>query len=861
MWICVYRVGSTRCGRVSTGYVPPDLQALPVAASAWAGLSRASTCEASAEVLTVGKIAAGRLVPSVCSVGPQSRSMGVRSLWPSLFALAALLCASAVHGNNKCKGALTCVQCLEIDPICAWCLQEDFGGSSASRCDLLENLIRKGCRENATEFPQGSFQVLQGLPLSEKGLKVDLDKIVQFSPQKIAISLRRGESRSFTVQARQVEDYPVDIYYLMDLSFSMKDDLENIQQLGTKVAMEMAKKTSNLQLGFGAFVDKPVSPYIYMATEDEIKNPCVHMNTVCIPVFGFKNVLKLTEEVNRFNEEVIKQKVSRNRDTPEGGMDAVLQVSVCKEEIGWRQEATHMLVLVTDATSHLALDGRLAGIINPNDGHCHIGQNNEYNASAVLDYPSLALVTEKLTENNINLIFAVTAELTEIYKNYSRMIPGTTVGTVYKDSSNVLELIIDAYEKIRSQVELEILNLPKELSVSFDAICGNDEVILGQKFCTGLQIGDTVNFTVKLEARECPKDEKVKTFMLKPILFKDALEITVNFSCSCECESNAVENSTLCTNGNGTFECGVCKCLPGRFGPYCECEEGDGSTVLQETCSPKKGDPICNNRGECICGQCVCHRSNYGIISGQFCECDDFSCGHYMGKLCSGNGQCQCGECRCFPDWTDNYCNCSTKTEPCRPPVGPMCHGRGECKCGKCVCKGGAYGDQCEKCPTCLDACTFKRPCVECKVFDTGELKEEGKCEQVCRDEIRLVEMLDMEAKSGAKCRYKDENGCIVHFGYHEETSGKSILLVIQEPECPPPLNLLYIILPVMGAILLLALVALLIWKLLVTIHDRKEFAKFEAERVKAKWDTMNNPLYKGPTSTFTNLTYSGKVE
>nr|2KV9_B Chain B, Integrin beta-3 [Homo sapiens] len=49
-----------------------------------------------------------------------------------------------------------------------------------------------------------------------------------------------------------------------------------------------------------------------------------------------------------------------------------------------------------------------------------------------------------------------------------------------------------------------------------------------------------------------------------------------------------------------------------------------------------------------------------------------------------------------------------------------------------------------------------------------------------------------------------------------------------------------------------------LIWKLLITIHDRKEFAKFEEERARAKWDTANNPLYKEATSTFTNITYRG---
>lgn len=60
-------------------------------------------------------------------------------------------------------------------------------------------------------------------------------------------------------------------------------------------------------------------------------------------------------------------------------------------------------------------------------------------------------------------------------------------------------------------------------------------------------------------------------------------------------------------------------------------------------------------------------------------------------------------------------------------------------------------------------------------------------------------------------------------------------------PECPQGPDTLVVLMAVAGAILLLGLVGLLIWKLLVTIHDRKEFAKFEEERANAKWDTVRN--------------------
>jgi protocadherin alpha len=48
------------------------------------------------------------------------------------------------------------------------------------------------------------------------------------------------------------------------------------------------------------------------------------------------------------------------------------------------------------------------------------------------------------------------------------------------------------------------------------------------------------------------------------------------------------------------------------------------------------------------------------------------------------------------------------------------------------------------------------------------------------------------------------------------------------------------IVLGVIGAIVLIGLALLLLWKLLTTIHDRREFAKFEKERMMAKWDTVS---------------------
>lgn len=43
-----------------------------------------------------------------------------------------------------------------------------------------------------------------------------------------------------------------------------------------------------------------------------------------------------------------------------------------------------LLVFVSDADSHFGMDSKMAGIVIPNDGQCHLDGNNEYSMSTVL---------------------------------------------------------------------------------------------------------------------------------------------------------------------------------------------------------------------------------------------------------------------------------------------------------------------------------------------------------------------------------------------------------------------------------------------------------------------------------------------
>jgi len=76
------------------------------------------------------------------------------------------------------------------------------------------------------------------------------------------MTLFSDEAHRITVNYAQAEDYPVDLYYLMDLSNSMEDDKEKLSALGNLLAESMRNITSNFRLGFGSFVDKVVMPYV-----------------------------------------------------------------------------------------------------------------------------------------------------------------------------------------------------------------------------------------------------------------------------------------------------------------------------------------------------------------------------------------------------------------------------------------------------------------------------------------------------------------------------------------------------------------------------------------------------------------------
>lgn len=145
-------------------------------------------------------------------------------------------------------------------------MQEDFGSdSNKPRCDFFTKLYDSGCQTSNIAFPQSEVNVTESREFSDQAASPD--SAVQLRPSRVTLKLRPKQTQRVYAEFKQAFDYPVDLYYLMDLSKSMEDDKDKLGLLGNKLAQEMQKITRNFRLGFGSFVDKTVMPYISTVEE------------------------------------------------------------------------------------------------------------------------------------------------------------------------------------------------------------------------------------------------------------------------------------------------------------------------------------------------------------------------------------------------------------------------------------------------------------------------------------------------------------------------------------------------------------------------------------------------------------------
>ncbi|XP_064410733.1 integrin beta-1 [Latimeria chalumnae] len=657
-------------------------------------------------------------------------------------------CVLGHEGENECLKAKanSCGECIQSGSSCGWCTEGDFlhqGEPTSARCDNSIALKIKGCPEEKIENPRGSKTILVDEEITshigtEEKLKPE--EIIQIQPQKLELNLRLGEPQTFELKFKRVEDHPIDLYYLMGLSSSRQDDLEKMKSLGTDLMLEMKKITSDFRIGFGYFVKKTATPHVG-TSPTMIQKTCTNEQNC----FIYKNVLSLTNNGNLFNELVGKVQYPDSPDSADGGLHAIEQVAVCEEQIGWRN-VTRVLVFSADAGFQFSKNGKPDRFLLPNDEKCHLENNVYTTMSHYYDHLSLANLARTLSENNIQTIFAVTEDLQSDYKELKNLIPKSVVETLSTDSKNAAQMIVNAYHSLSSEVILDTSKLPEGVTISYKSHCKNGISDTGQngRKCSNVSIGDEVKFDISITAHKCSKKdhEKIK---LKSLGFTKEVDILLRFICECDCYDKGIPNSPECSDGNGKFECGVCRCNEGYIGKRCTCNIAKMNVEdMDAFCRKDNSSEICSNNGDCICGECVCKkRENPNeVYSGKYCECDNFNCDRSNGLICGGNGVCECRKCKCYESFTGTACDCSLDIKPCESMFGQICNDKGFCICGRCKCLDGFQGPTCEMCPTCPGVCSEHWDCVECRLFNKGRKKDV--CNQECNF-FRLVVVNSLE--------------------------------------------------------------------------------------------------------------------
>ncbi|KAL5270608.1 hypothetical protein ACHWQZ_G001345 [Mnemiopsis leidyi] len=793
---------------------------------------------------------------------------------------------------DHCNLIDDCNQCLRNFSECAWCADSDWPHPHCfvAGAWYLNNATCK----TMTNF-ESTVTVTRGLELNDTN---------QVTPTMFSMDLRAKQPVSQIIKVRPAEGYPIDSYYLMDFSYSMKDDLENLKLLAGNLTEEFRRVSEDFTIGFGTFIDKKLAPYSYMDPE-RLENPCytgeidmlTMQETSCPPSYAFRNEMKLANSLETFKETLDKLRVSSNIDFPEGGFEALLQVAACYKKIGFREKSRKIVIYASDAGIHIAGDGKLAGLVDPNDGQCSLDNNDRYYARAEQqDYPTIEQVNQMLIRNNIIPIFAIETDYVELYEQLSNhMTQLSDVGVLSPNSSNIVDLVRDALYRITSTINLVILD---DLGYVIDIkpLCP-ESVPNG---CTNVKHGETVEFEATFTLEKCnPDDPAIRVI---PIIIPgfDTVFVTVTHQCDCDCYDNVpVSGPDVCSN-HGSRVCGPCECRDPYFGDDCEC-----SPRYQKSDELCKSDPnsnmYCSQQGRCECGKCVCRHpatppgvETPYIRYGEFCECSNYECPKGgNGKICSGLGNCHCGECIC--DQTEHgvpkiattegeACDCELASDKCYNPdpdpeleTGHLpCSGpeQGECQCNRCICKPNYRGRYCEECIFCGPLqCSTHIDCVLClsvklqKAEDPREIDCSRECSnngvnyQEVDPTVDVDKLRDIGYQVEACGQYDDdEYDCRANFYIAKmnmsatdfEQSLNITVFYDKEIECDE-FALIWIILLIVGAIVLLGLFILLAWKCWTIYADKKLYAKFEEDMAAAKWNTTQSPIYEKPITVHTN--------
>ncbi|KAI4469965.1 integrin beta subunit [Holotrichia oblita] len=650
------------------------------------------------------------------------------------------------------------------------------------------------------------------------------------------IQLRLNDPVTFKLEYKAALDYPLDLYYLMDLTYSMRGDVVAMIDLGSEMANLLKNLTKNYKIGFGYFMDKVVMPFSDN-NKKLLENPCKISGYDCEKGYDFIHALNFTTKITEFTNKLKSSKITANLDDLEGGLDAIMQIIVCKDHMEWRTFSRKIIVIATDGFLHFAGDGILAGITKRNPGICLIEADGSYTGALEYDYPSLEEIYRKLLEYKVNLLFAAKREVFTYYEQLEKTIPEvSSVGKLEEKSQNIFKLIEKSYMEVISNARFEA-KTTDGIKVTFHSTCNKGE-LKQTNSCDNIEIGKTYAFDVTLELVETPENTTGK-IVIEEMNLAESIQINVDYiGLQCECD-NDKQNNVNCVHGH--FQCGKCICDQNWAGYLCdkECSKYPCRFTNESYMSS-----TCFSRGDCDYTKCECIcDSDY---MGSYCEYNQCKRNQKTRRICSDHGVCDKGNCICHPMYEADDCSCYKGTEKCTVPGKPLCSGVGNCTCGECQCPKEYTGERCEYCPSCEKMCEAYHGCV----ISAAQNQTTHTC--TANDTVYITERVE---KVEAKCRARffDAKGTQCEIEYTYSVEGNTIKLEHLDPYCPPPFYASTPGISAFVAVLLIGITALCIWKLNATYRDKMAYKRFQEQLNRSTFSNEENPIYRSPIRKYFN--------
>lgn len=167
----------------------------------------------------------------------------------------------------------------------------------------------------------------------------------------------------------------------------------------------------------------------------------------------------------------------------------------------------------------------------PFNRSCALSPTGLYTGELTYDYPSEEDIISIFHSKKITPIFGVTSDSTWEYEYLRQNIPNSAIGILNRDSSNVVNLLINQYNQIEQRTKLERIGGDDgSLNIRYFSSC-NGGSLQETNVCDELGPDGTVTFTISINLKDCIGTGGETLVRIEPEGLPTAFQVAFNTIC------------------------------------------------------------------------------------------------------------------------------------------------------------------------------------------------------------------------------------------------------------------------------------------------------------------------------------------